>query len=324
MAISKGILRVLLCLAVIVTIVVGCGNPEEETPTPTPTPTVTRADKIPSTAIKMLPTTDGSPPILHSTEFQAPIPLPGLINTAGAEDSPFVPVGREEFYFFFTPDPNIDPSKQLLDEVTGIWVSRWQGGQWQEPERVWLQDEGKLALDGCTFVSDNQMYFCSAREGYTGLHWFTAEFKDGKWQNWVNADFSSDLDVGEFHIWGDGLYYASSRAGGKGSNDIWMSKKVNGVWGSSVNVAAVNTSDSEGMPYLTSDGQELWFNRYYNGTPAVFRSKRVGGVWQAPDLIVSQFAGEPTLDWKGNLYFVHHYYKDGKMIEADIYVAYRK
>jgi len=41
--------------------------------------------------------------------------------------------------------------------------------------------------------------------------------------------------------------------------------------------------------------------------------------------IVSNFAGEPALDAQGNLYFVHHYFTaDGKMIEADIYVAYKK
>jgi len=48
------------------------------------------------------------------------------------------------------------------------------------------------------------------------------------------------------------------------------------------------------------------------------------GEWQVPELIISQFAGEPTLDRDGNLYFVHHYYKDNVMLEADIYVAERK
>lgn len=42
------------------------------------------------------------------------------------------------------------------------------------------------------------------------------------------------------------------------------------------------------------------------------------------ELIVSQFAGEPTLDKDGNIYFVYHYYRDSEMIEADIYVAYKK
>ena len=78
------------------------------------------------------------------------------------------------------------------------------------------------------------------------------------------------------------------------------------------------------MPYITPDGNELWFNRRYLGSPAVYRSIKVDDEWQEPELIISQFAGEPTLDNEGNIYFVHHFYEDGKMIEADIYVAYRK
>jgi rhamnogalacturonyl hydrolase YesR len=80
----------------------------------------------------------------------------------------------------------------------------------------------------------------------------------------------------------------------------------------------------DGYPYISSDGKELWFTRTYMGTPAVLRSLKVNGIWSEPEMIVSQFAGEPTLDDEGNLYFVHHYYEDNVMIEADIYVAYRK
>jgi len=73
-----------------------------------------------------------------------------------------------------------------------------------------------------------------------------------------------------------------------------MSKRVNGVWQTPTNIAAVNTADSEMMPFLTADGKELWFNRTFMGTPAVYRSKKVDGQWQTPELVVSQFAGEPT------------------------------
>ncbi|MFH1637593.1 MAG: hypothetical protein ABIB71_04175 [Candidatus Woesearchaeota archaeon] len=59
-------------------------------------------------------------------------------------------------------------------------------------------------------------------------------------------------------------------------------------------------------------------------TPAIFRSKRVDGEWQEPELIISQFAGEPTLDSHGNVYFTHHFFEYGEMLEADIYVARRK
>ena len=30
------------------------------------------------------------------------------------------------------------------------------------------------------------------------------------------------------------------------------------------------------------------------------------------------------MDAQGNLYFVHHFYEDGVMLDADIYVAYKK
>jgi hypothetical protein len=35
-------------------------------------------------------------------------------------------------------------------------------------------------------------------------------------------------------------------------------------------------------------------------------------------------AGEPSIDEEGNVYFVHHFFDGDKMIEADIYVAYKK
>jgi len=289
-----------------------------------PVVTRTREDAIPESARKVSPEEDLYPPIMHSDEWLGPVPLPGPVNTAGAEDSPFMLDSRQELYFFFTPDPNIPAEKQLLDGVTGIWVSQLQGGQWQEPERVRLQDDGKLALDGCAFISGDKMYFCSAREGYVGVHWFTANYEDGEWKVWTNADFPSEYKVGELHIWEDELYYHSDLARGQGGTDLWMLKRINGEWRDPVNIAAVNSAENEGMPCITSDGEELWFHRFYQGSPAIFRSKRVGGEWQEPELIVSQFAGEPTLDSEGNLYFVHHYYENGRMLEADIYVAYRK
>ena len=57
----------------------------------------------------------------------------------------------------------------------------------------------------------------------------------------------------------------------------------------------------------------------------VFKSLKTKDGWSEPEEIVSNFAGEPVLDAQGNLYFVHHYVtKDMKIIEADIYVAYKK
>lgn len=310
----------------------GCTE-QPTSPEPTPTETtpprevIDRESKIPPGQVKITPEIDLLPPILHSDEFQEPVPMPHPINTTGAEDSGFIMPDGDTFYVWFTPDPNAPLSEQLDDGVTGIYEYILVDGEWQSPERVWLQNPDKQALDGCEFVHDCIMWFCTARTGYTGLHWFTAECTDeGKWGNWQIADFPPEYEVGELHITADGqeLYFHSSRAGGKGQYDIWVSKNGNGQWLPPENVEIVNSPEIDGWPSLTQDGNELWFTRFYQGSPAIFRSQRIDGEWQEPELIVSQFAGESSVDNEGNIYFTHHFYKDGMMLEADIYVIYKK
>ncbi len=296
-------------------------------PRATPTPALTREQAIPKDAIKMSPAMDVAPPILHSSEWEKPVPLPGPINSAGGEDGPFILPDGNTFFFFFTPDVSVPPEKQLFDGVTGCWWSKRVGETWGKPERIVLSDD--VALDGCEFVQGSTMYFCSARKGnFRDIDIWTAELRDGKWTNWKNAgkELNVEHEVGELHFSADWreLYFHSPRAGGKGKFDLWLMRSVNGIWQTPENIAALNTTEDEGWPYLSPDGNELWFTRIYRGAPAIFRSKKSGGKWSVPEMILSQFAGEPTLDARGNLYFTHHFFKDGKMIEADIYVAYRK
>lgn len=289
-------------------------------------PDVNRHEMIPPDIYKRGPETDHHPPILHVQEYETPVPLPYPVNTAGAEDSAFILPDGNTLYFFFTPDMRVPPEQQVLDNVTGVWVSHKEGDVWGEPERVWLQYPGKLSLDGAVCVQDNEMWFASAREGYTGVNMFTAEWLDGRWRNWtyVGDRLMREIQIGEVHIHGDDLYFHSDRPGGMGNYDIWVTSRTGEAWSEPVNIEAVNTPDMDGFPFISSDGTELWFTRTYLGTPAIFRSLLVDGNWSEPELIVSQFAGEPTLDDAGNLYFVHHYFEYGEGIEADIYVAYRK
>ncbi len=311
-------------------------QPTPHAPRPSPSPTqVDRLSTIPASAVKMTPDEDAWPPVAIAGWSQ-PEPLGAPVNTAGGEDSPFVLPDGQTLYFFFTPDVTIPAEKQLFDGVTGIWVTTQSSGNWSDPRRVLLASPGEVHLDGCEFVLGDLMYFCTAREGFTGIQWFRADLREGQWLDWRYAGDElkqNEYEVGELHLSADGqmLFFHSSRTGGYGGVDVWVSQKISDGWGEPLNLGPqVNTSGDEGWPFVSADGQELWFNgtsRRGRPGPAVFRCLRQpDGSWAACEEIVSQFAGEPTLTADGlTLYFVHHYFTAdlSRMIEADIYVSYR-
>lgn len=323
------LLRSIIIRISLLLLVWGCGRSDkpvsDDKPESKP-PNVIREDKLPKDILKRHPDTDRLPPILHSNRFDMPVPLPYPVNTSGAEDSPFILPDGKTLYFFFTPDVRVPANKQLFDEVTGIWVCHREGNSWTVPVRVRLQDPGKLALDGAVCIQEDEMWFASAREGYTGVNMFTAHCIQGQWMDpqYVGDRLMKEIQIGEVHIHQNDLYFHSPRKGGLGDYDIWMTSRKGNTWSDPVLLQSVNSPAMDGYPFVSSDGNELWFTRTHRGTPAIFRSVKIKGQWDEPELIVSQFAGEPTLDNAGNLYFVHHFYENNVMIEADLYVAYKK
>lgn len=334
--------RTLLATAMLILTALACGQtrkvvPPQPTaePTPLPQPTaVSRYSAIPTTK-KLTPADDAWPPTV-APGWTQPVPLDPPVNTAGAEDSPFITPDGQTLYFVFTPDVSIPPEKQLLDGVTGIWVTHREGDGWSEPERVHLAHSGELHLDGCEFVLGDWMVFCSVREGNKReIDLYTATLRDGTWTDWQNwgEPFNIAYQVGEMHITADGrfLYFGSDQLGGYGGMDLWVSEKIGEEWSEPVNLGPqVNTSGDENRPFVTVDGQELWFdafNRPGHTAIAILRSVRqADGSWGEPEEIISGLAGEPTLTGDGRtLYFVHHYYSAdlSQMLEADIYVSTR-
>jgi hypothetical protein len=349
--------RAVIPLTLLALTALACASmPTAIAPTSAPRPTskvqptaISRLSTIPPDAVKMTPAEDAWPPAV-TPGWSQPMLLDGPVNTAGAEDSPFVTPDGQTLYFFFTPDVRVPADKQLLDGVTGIWVthradatlSKVEG--WSEPERVLLADPGELHLDGCVFVQDDWMVFCSAREGNAReIDLYTARLRapsagsgrGGIWTDWQNwgEPFNVAYQVGEMHVTADGrsLYFGSKRPGGYGGVDLWVSEKVGDQWMEPVNLGPrVNTAGDENRPFVSADGRELWFDAIdrpgYAG-PTIFRAARQpDDSWGEPEEIVSGLAGEPTLTGDGRtLYFVHHYFSAdlSRMIEADIYVTTR-
>ena len=310
----------------------GCAAASVATPSAPPVPVPSAAEdvrlaSIPQQMVKRMPATDGHPPILYAVGWAEPIPLPGLVNTAGAEDSPFLTPDGRQLFFFFTPDLHVPPEQQLTDGVSGIYLSTMGADGWGLPRRVVLQDRGQPSLDGCPTLLGDLLWFCSARPGnYRGVDLWTARLRDGAWEGWENAgqQLNADYAAGEMHPTADGSAMVFHRADPVTQDrDLWWTERSGQVWTEPRSLAAVNTTADEGWPYLSLDGQELWFTRIHQGAPGVFRSVWGPSGWSTPELIVWPFAGEPTLDAAGNLVFVHHFLEQDRLIEADLYVAYR-
>ncbi len=289
-----------------------------------------REDTIPDDAIKYAPSMDKYPPVLHNTEWSDPIPMPGPINTAGGEDACFITPDSNTFFFFFTPDVNVPVNEQLLDGATGIYWCHKNGDSWTEPTRITLSKS--LALDGAPFFQNNVLWFASFRDGNYGDDgdMWTAVYENGAWGNYENVGqlLNGVYNIGEMHLTSDGSTMCFHRKSTPESKeyDLFTTILVDGTWTEPANLGApISTALDDSRPFVTDDGNELWFTRIYMGTPGIYRSIKINGSWTEPKLIVSQFAGEPTLDMDRNLYFVHHFFDESmNMIEADIYVCYRK
>ena len=306
--------RSLIALTLFSLLLAGCGKEPIQIPD--------REELIPVDAIKMSPENDSLPPVLLSDEFEGPFPLPYPVNTRGAEDSAFVMPDGNTLYVWFTPNNHMDVVEQSQDLVTGIYQFERTANGWGDPERIWLVEPGQPHLDGCGFFQGNKVWICGVRQEHEGLHWFTAEFTNGSWSTAKLEDFDPYMEVGELHIsnGGNQLYFHSMREGGQGGLDIWFSEKIGGVWQPPINLEHVNSQYDEGWPALNPQEDELWITKNYG----IWRSLKVNGVWQEPVEIVSTLAGEATIDSAGNVYFTHHYFGNDIMIEADIYVIYRK
>jgi len=288
---------------------------------------ISRYDGI--TADKIIPSSDTYAPILHDDGWEQPRPIAGLVNSAGLEDSPFIAPDGNTLFFFYTPSAERDAYEQVLDGITGIYHSQVINGEWNEPERVLLVEKGDAALDGCPFIMDSNLWFCSIRAGnYRDIDIWLAEWDGSNWSEIRNAGevLNTEYQIGEMHLapGGKTLYFHAPRGGENVDYDLYSSVLINGSWQDPTPITALNTEFDDSRPALSPDGQELWFTRTYEGTPAIFRSRWSGTEWGEAELILSQFAGEPSIDAQGNIYFTHHFFQNDKMIEADIYVAKKK
>lgn len=148
-----------------------------------------------------------------------------------------------------------------------LMVSSFINGHWTEAVALPFST-GQYADADPAFSPDGTFYFISTRpiaiDDTTHDYniWFVNTIPGGGWtQPQPMTTVNSDADEYYVSFSANGnLYFSSSRAGGFGEEDIYMSKKQNGQYSTPVNLGPfVNTAKSEYDPFISRDEKLLIF-----------------------------------------------------------------
>ena len=170
--------------------------------------------------------------------------------------------------------------------IDGEWT---EGVNLGEPVNT-MDNEGAqtMSADGRFLV----FTACNRREDFGSCDLYIAEKINGKWSQPVNIGATVNTSAWESQpsLSADGrtLYFVSSRAGGKGKKDIWVTyKRRNGEWMKPRNLGdEINTAGEETSPFIHADGQTLYFSSDGHdgmGNSDIFMSTRQSdGTWSKP------------------------------------------
>ena len=205
--------------------------------------------------------------------FGEPVNLGPLVNSESKEGSPCVSADGLELYFM-----SLDRTAGLGDY--DIWVARRESlsNDWEEPTNLghivnsWAQDGGpSISAD------DLELYFYSGRPGGLGRGdiWVTKRAaKEEPWGPPANLGAVVNTEDGESfpHISSDGLelYFASSRPGGSGEFNLWVTKREtkDGPWGEPVSLGPmVNSWSGQDTPRVSGDALLLVFSDHWSLPP---------------------------------------------------------
>ena len=122
---------------------------------------------------------------------------------------------------------------------------------------------------------------------------YMSVLQGGVWQPVTNVGSPVNSTAMEFApaVSSDGqdLYLSSYNIpGGTGSWDIWVCHKTGGVWGAPQEVSVVNSTDYDSFPFVTADGQHLYFSSDApggSGERDIYVSEWLETEWSTPELV---------------------------------------
>jgi hypothetical protein len=257
--------------------------------------------------------------IKHPVPFN-PVSVGPGINTSDDEYWPSITADGQTLMFTRQPNLSTNPDfKGVVQE--DFYVSTYSDGKWQKAFNAGaplntIQNEGAQTLSS----DGTYMYFtaCNRPGGLGNCDLYFSAFKNGKWSEPSNLGAPVNTNRWEStpSISADGktLFFSSSRPGGFGGKDIWLTRlNDKNKWTEPVNLGSViNTAGDEMSPFIHFDGKTLYF--------ASDGRVGMGGF----DLFVTRMNDDSTWTEPKNLGYPINTYNDemGLIIEAGGQKAY--
>ncbi len=205
--------------------------------------------------------------------------------------------GDDSVMYFTTRREGTTGSRVDYDDkyYEDICVSYFQDNKWSDCERL-AKPVNTRKHEAIINVSKDgkRIYFYKGID--QGTFYYSDLKKDGTWSSlklllnkkevntnaWETSFYGFATTVAD-----DELFVVSDREGGYGGRDLYVSKKnKEGRWGKLENMGAViNTAYDEDGPYITPDGNTIYFSSSGHNSMGgfdLFRTRRIDGVWDKP------------------------------------------
>ncbi len=235
---------------------------------------------------------------IHSRENPVPFKPENLgpnINTQYDEYWPSL--SADESMLVYTVLLPIDEKNPAFhgNRQEDLYFSRFENGQWQQAKDMGTPPNTS-DNEGAQSISGNGLFMvftgCMRDDGYGLCDLYYSENRNGTWTSPKNMGPPINTSNSEKQpaLSSDGrvLYFSSSRLGGFGNYDLWMSVRgEDGSWSEPVNMGEnINTEGSDQSPFMHPDNKTLYFSS--NGWPGmgdydIFLSRKTSdSTWSEP------------------------------------------
>jgi outer membrane protein OmpA-like peptidoglycan-associated protein len=212
------------------------------------------------------------------------------INSKYDEYSPVI--SGDGSMLYFTSNRILDTLSTKLIGYEDIYVAKLGDDDWSKPEKIGnginMGNHDAVA----SLSPDGKKLFLYYDIGKGNIY-MSQKNDAGEWvkPTPLNANINtSTFKETSATISADGkkLFFSSTRPGGKGGLDIYISTlNEKGDWGKAVNIGEeINTEGDEDSPYIHPDGETLYFSSDGHsgmGSSDIFKSVFKDGKWQKPE-----------------------------------------